>query len=83
MMIEHTWEFLLMPAPLWVKPTENCCNDASFFWPHLPPRAKRGTWSFIPKAVPTSTRPVPTSYVDPARCAAWLRMSIYGTPLTL
>ena len=30
MMIEHTWEFLLMPAPLWVKPTENCCNDASF-----------------------------------------------------
>jgi hypothetical protein len=30
MMIEHTWEFLLQPAPLWVQPTENCCNDAAF-----------------------------------------------------
>lgn len=29
-MIEHTFEFVLVPAPAWVRPTENCCNGAAF-----------------------------------------------------
>ena len=29
-MIEHTWEFLLADPDAWVRPTENCCNDAAF-----------------------------------------------------
>ncbi len=29
-MVEHDWSFLLAPASDWVKPTENCDNDAGF-----------------------------------------------------
>ena len=30
LMIDHTWEFLFQPVDQWVRPTENCCNDAAF-----------------------------------------------------
>ncbi|MFO0577126.1 MAG: MBL fold metallo-hydrolase [Polyangia bacterium] len=30
LMLDYPFEFLLQPAPLWVAPTENCCNDAAF-----------------------------------------------------
>lgn len=30
LMLDYPFEFLLQPAPLWIAPTENCCNDAAF-----------------------------------------------------
>lgn len=30
LMIDYPWEFLLQPAPLWLRPADNCCNDARF-----------------------------------------------------
>ena len=29
-MVEHDWSFLLAPSDTWVRPTENCDNDAAF-----------------------------------------------------
>jgi hypothetical protein len=29
-MVEHDWSFLLAPSDAWVRPTENCDNDAAF-----------------------------------------------------
>lgn len=30
LMIDYPWEFLLQPAPLWLRPADNCCNGARF-----------------------------------------------------
>lgn len=29
-MIDYPWEFLLQPAPLWIRPADNCDNGARF-----------------------------------------------------
>ena len=73
LMLDYPFEFLLQPAPLWVAPTENCCNDAAFLGalcracdtPELVLYSEGGA-DFYPESTDFLRRPS-----APARCAPY------------